>query len=63
MHFIFKKGSRFTAMFDDAIKINKHKINQITQKYTKYQAPSKCEKEGSGPMPLCELFFSELVDF
>jgi hypothetical protein len=56
---MFTKGSRFTAMFDEAIKANEYKINQITEKYTKYQKPSKCEKEQSGPMPLCESIFSQ----
>lgn len=54
MQFIFKRNSRFTSMFDDAIKSNNYRIRQIIQKYTTYKPPSTCEKEESGPMPLCE---------
>lgn len=63
MTFIFKTGSRFTSMFDDAIKINNYKIRQITQKYLIYQTPSECKEEETGPMPLCKsVFLFEIIN-
>jgi hypothetical protein len=51
---MFKKGSRFTPLFKEAIEANKYEIRQITQKYRTYQAPSKCELDKGVPLPLCK---------
>ncbi|KAI6210107.1 hypothetical protein M3Y96_00292500 [Aphelenchoides besseyi] len=40
--FMFKKGSRFVALFNEAIHVNRYVIELIVRKYLTYRSISKC---------------------
>ncbi|KAI6216369.1 hypothetical protein M3Y95_01281500 [Aphelenchoides besseyi] len=50
--FMFKKGSRFVSMFNEAIDVNKYQIESIVRKYLTYRPLSKCPPKRSRAIQL-----------
>lgn len=56
---MFKKGSPFVSLFNEAIWANRLQIEMIKRKYLDHQAPLKCAVDKIGPEALSRFLGGE----